>query len=79
MSLIISPAEGFRVIDDVQYKKQKTSPLLTSLKANISVRNFPDTPEQVKKKLGVKDGGAQYLFGYRNINNDSRIAVCEKI
>ena len=73
------PGRGFRVIDDVQYKKQKTSPLLTSLKANISVRNFPDTPEQVKKKLGVKDGGAQYLFGYRNINNDSRIAVCEKI
>ena len=73
------PGRKFSVIGEEGYNKRKVLPLLSSTKANISLRNFSDTPEQVKKKLGLKDGGRQYLFGYRNVNNDLRIAVCEKI
>ena len=69
----------FRVLGEVSYNKRKVSALLNSSMANISVRNFPDTPAQVKKKLGLKDGGQQYLFGYRNKDNDLRIAICEKV
>lgn len=73
------PGRKFTVIGNESYNKRKVSALLNSSRANISVRNFPDTPEQVKKKLGLKDGGNQYLFGYRNENNDLRIAICEKV
>lgn len=73
------PGRGFRIIGDEPYKKPKVLALLSSNKANISVRNFPDKPERVKKKLGLKNGGQQYLFGYRNVNNDLRISICEKV
>ena len=73
------PGRKFQVTAEESYNKRKISALLYSAKANISVRNFPDTPEQVKKKLGLKDGGQQYVFGFRNLNNDLRIAICEKL
>ena len=73
------PGRKFHLIGDESYNKRKVSALLNSPKANISVRNFPDSPVQVMKKLALKDGGQQYLFGYRNANNDLRIAVCEKV
>ena len=73
------PGRKFYVNGDAGYNKRKISPLLKSSKANISVRNFPDSPEQVKKKLILKDGGDQYVFGYRNVINDLRMAVCDKI
>jgi len=73
------PGRRFKVLGEVPYNKRKVLPLFSSSKANISVRNFPDSPEQVKKKLALKDGGQQYLFGYRNANKDLRIAVCEKV
>ena len=73
------PGRKFHVIGEESYNKRKVSVLLNSSKANTSVRNFPDTPEQVKKKLGLKDGGQQYVFGFRNLNNDLRIAICEKL
>ena len=63
----------------VNYKKKAVLPLLAGNKANITVRNFIDTPERVKKKLGLRDGGDQYLFGFRNQDNVLRIAICEKI
>jgi len=73
------PGRKFRVIGDEGYNKRKVLPLLSSSKANISVRNFSNSPEQMKKKLSLKDGGQQYLFGYRNEDDDLRIAVCEKV
>jgi 16S rRNA G966 N2-methylase RsmD len=33
-------------------------------KANISTRNYPLTPVQLKKKTGLKDGGEKYLIGF---------------
>lgn len=31
-------------------------------KCNLSVRNFPSSADDLKKKLGLKDGGGDYLF-----------------
>lgn len=31
-------------------------------KANIIVRNYPMTVEEIKKKTGIKDGGEIYLL-----------------
>lgn len=32
-------------------------------KANVAVRNFPLTAEQLRRKLHISDGGDQYIFG----------------
>jgi uncharacterized protein/THUMP domain-containing protein/putative methyltransferase len=73
------PGRKFKVIENLPYNKSKVLSSLNSAKANISTRNFPDSPAQIKKKLGLKDGGSQYLFGYRDVNNDLRLAICEKV
>ncbi|MEN8249805.1 MAG: hypothetical protein ABFS32_12805 [Bacteroidota bacterium] len=73
------PGRKFKVIGSCAYKKSAIQQLLKGNKANISVRNFVDTPEQVKKKLGLQDGGDQYLFGYRDNENKLRVAVCERV
>jgi hypothetical protein len=31
-------------------------------KANIVTRNYPLSPEQIRKKTGIRDGGEQYLI-----------------
>jgi hypothetical protein len=73
------PGRKFKVIATTSYHRRKVAAILSTSKANISLRNFPDTPEQVKKKLALKDGSEQYLFGYRDVNNDLRITISEKI
>ena len=72
------PGRVFEVGANAIYNKRSVLAHLETKKANISVRNFPDTPEQVKKKLGLKDGGNQYLFGYRDQNDKPRVAICVK-
>jgi 16S rRNA G966 N2-methylase RsmD len=72
------PGRRFKVIAETNYNKQHVRAFLSSMKANISVRNFPDTPAQVKNKLGLKDGGEHYIFGFSNMNNEPKIAVCAK-
>ena len=34
-------------------------------KANVLCRNYPLTPEQLKKKLHLRDGGTAYVIGCR--------------
>ncbi len=33
-------------------------------KANITTRNYPLSPEQLKKKTGLRDGGEKFLIGF---------------
>ena len=47
-------------------------------RANISVRNFPLSPEQLRKRLKVKDGGDVYLFATTDENDEHIIYVCKK-
>ena len=43
-------------------------------KANITTRNFPETVEQLRKKLKIKDGGDTYLFFTTNVE-DTKIVI----
>ena len=36
-------------------------------KANVFVRNYPLRPEQLKKKLKIRDGGEKYLVGFSGV------------
>ncbi len=48
-------------------------------KANITVRNFPQTVADIRKKLGLADGGDVYLFATTLQNGDKRLLVCRKV
>jgi hypothetical protein len=73
------PGRVFKVLANLPYKKKVVAEYLRENKANLSTRNFIDSPEQMKKKLGVKDGGELYVFGYRDFENKNRVAVCERL
>lgn len=48
-------------------------------KANIICRNFGLSPEEIKKKLKIKDGGYDYLLFCTGLNNELLVINCERI
>ena len=49
------------------------------VKANISTRNHPLKPDEIKKKTGIADGGDTYLFAC-SLKNEVKVYIeCEKI
>ncbi len=56
------PGRVFHIRAVTKYDKKAVAAVLPIAQANVAVRNFPDTAEAVRKKLGLKDGGNIYLF-----------------
>lgn len=48
-------------------------------RANIAVRNFPLSVDQLRKKLKLKDGGEVYLFATTMADGQHRLFICRKI
>ncbi len=73
------PGRVFEVINVWNTGKKDLSELKKkSGKANLSTRNYPLTTEQLKKKIGIADGGDTYLFGC-TLNDESKILIeCRK-
>ncbi len=69
----------FQVKKVCSYKKEQIIPFLENNRANVSTRNFKDSIESIKKKLGIKDGGNDYLFGSTDIHNKPVIIICNRI
>ena len=74
------PGRGFQISSISSMNKQE---LRTALKdtdrANISVRNFPLTPDQLRKKMKLKDGGDVYIFATTTSDEAHRLYICRKI
>ncbi len=69
----------FEIISIINFTKKEILNFCKEKKANISLRNFPITVEEFKKKIGLKDGGDIYLFGSTDANSKPIIFVCKKI
>jgi hypothetical protein len=46
--------------------------------ANISTRNFPLKPEELRRRLKLRDGGDTYLFGTTLSDSSHVILICKK-
>ncbi len=69
------PGRKFEVKDwFVPNKKNTKSFLAKTEKANISVRNFPMSVAQIRKKTGLKEGGELYLFA-TTVGNGKKVWV----
>ena len=75
--LIDFPGRQFKIQQAIAYNK-KSFKTLNITKANVTTRNFPETVENLRKKLKIQDGGDVYLFFTTNLNNDKMIIVCSK-
>jgi hypothetical protein len=48
------------------------------MQANISTRNFPLKPEELRRRLKLRDGGDTYLFGTTLSDGSHVILICKK-
>lgn len=72
------PARSFVIERVCKYDRKAVQACVPGGKANITCRNFPENPDQVRKKLGLSDGGDLYLFAATDAENKKVVMVCRK-
>ena len=73
------PGRSFRVTTVGGFSKGELKALLGDLKrANLTVRNFPETVQQLRKRLKLSEGGDVYLFATTLADGSKALVRCEK-
>ena len=62
-----------------EIKKKFSENLVPLESANIAVRNFPMSVDQLRKKLKLKDGGDTYIFATTWASGEHKLLICRKI
>ena len=73
------PGRTFKVDAVCKYNKKELLKHLSDKKANITRRNFPVSITEIRKKIGIREGGEHYLFATTLQNNQPKILLCSKI
>lgn len=69
------PGRGFEILEILPVRAKKNLPAC----ANLALRNFPGTTEELRRRLGLKDGGEDYLFACTLQAGDRALLRCRKI
>ena len=74
------PGRIFRIVNQCSFNKKESKECLADLKkANITIRNFPATVAELRKRFKLSEGGDTYLFA-STLNNEQKVLIrCEKI
>ena len=78
------PGRKFKILsissmNKQEIKKKFSESLVPMESANIAVRNFPISAEQLRKKLKLKDGGDTYIFATTLASGEHKLFFCRKI
>ncbi len=73
------PGRAFVVEQALRPDRKAVQMRLPDLKANLTVRNFPQTVADLRKKLALREGGDAYLFAATLLNGDKRLILCRKV
>lgn len=69
----------FEILQVCTLNKKDIATYLSNIKAaNISTRNFPLSPDEIKRKLKIKDGGDTYLFATTLADEKKVLIICRK-
>lgn len=72
------PGRIFILQNQLAYSKKEVQVHIPEGKANIQVRNFPDSVDDIRKKTGLKDGGSIFIFATTLHDATKTLLVCEK-
>jgi hypothetical protein len=74
------PARQFVVEQTSDFQKANLKDFMQDIRqANLTIRNFPSTVDDLKKRLKIKDGGDIYLFA-TTLSDDTHVLIrCKKI
>jgi len=73
------PGRAFKLLAVTVLNKKKLKNWLPDNKANITVRNYPESVKTIRKKTGIKEGGQVYLFATTLLDGSLKTLVCEKV
>ena len=73
------PGRKFKVEKVLGFTKNELKELAAMGKANITIRNFPESVQQLRKRLKLAEGGEKYIFATTLANESKVLAVCERI
>lgn len=68
----------FEVIREISPKKQEIKTLFPSGKVNVICRNYVTGAKELKKKLGLKDGGEDFLIGTKT-GSGFKVFWCRRV
>ena len=72
------PGRIFRILHHVRGRPEVLAQIIPDGHANVISRNYPLTPDQLKKKLRLKDGGEKYLIAFTS-HEGRKMVVAERI
>ncbi len=72
------PGRIFEVTEVLGFSKADIKRVQALQKANITVRNFPDTVQQLRKRLKLADGGDNYIFATTLNDGSKALILCKK-
>ena len=73
------PGRVFRVNEVKGFGKKEIRQLSQLGRANLTVRNFPETVAQIRNRLKLSEGGDIYLFACTVMNGKKVIIVTSKV
>ena len=74
------PGRGFVIERITSMNKRELKESLAGItQANIAVRNFPMSAEELRRRLKLRDGGDIYIFATTVENTGHRLLICRKI
>lgn len=73
------PARQLRICSIHDFSKASLKQLCKDVRqANITVRNFPATVAELRKRLKIKEGGSKYLFATTLYDGSHALILCER-
>jgi 16S rRNA G966 N2-methylase RsmD len=72
------PGRKFRILSVSTFNKKNLRRSMQSVsRANITVRNFPMSAEELRRRLKLRDGGDVYIFA-TTLSNDQHVLIITK-
>lgn len=72
------PGRVFEIIEK-DINKKNISKSVPNGKVNVLTKNYPQKPDEIKKKLKVKDGGELYLIGFKDHVNKPQFVLAKRV
>ena len=72
------PGRQFKIVDIIQLNKEGIKKIKNYKQANLTTRNFPQSVNELRKKLNLRDGGNTYMFATTMNNNLHYMIVGEQ-
>jgi len=73
------PGRIFDITGSSHFNKKELKSLLKNIqKANLTVRNFPLSVAELRKRLKLSDGGSEYIFATTLADDSHVLILCQK-